>query len=392
VEKKRKTSPRHKAESGKARELSWKQVNGWRLAQHYLIDRAKPKAMTEVVRRVGALQAQIMSAAELQLWARIDGLKPEAVQQALWEQRRLIKTWVLRGTLHLIAAEDFPFYVAALSAVLLKFYGRGSWLKYNKVTQAQVDAIVEGIDAALGEQPMSRKQLAEAIAKRTGSPELEQRLLSGWGVLLKPAAVQGRIIFGVSEGQNVTFMHPRRWLKAYDEVDTETAFRELARRYLNAYGPASAEDFGHWFGMQPADAKKAFRLLGDEIEQVEVEGYKAWALRETLGELENGEHIPSVRLLPYFDPYVISASKHSDYLLDAPHKTRVYRAQGWISPVVLVDGRMEGVWEHELKKGKAVVTVTPFATFSKAVKQGIEAEAERLGAFLSAENQVVYEQ
>ena len=379
-------------ENGKAQQLSWKQVNGWRLAQHYLIDRAAPKAMTEVVRRVGALQAQLMSAAELQLWARIDGLNPEDVQKALWEQRTLIKSWVLRGTLHLIAAEDFPYYVAALSEVLLKFYRRGSWLKYNQVTQAQVDAIVEGIDATLGEKPMSRKQLAEAIAQRVGSPELEQRLLSGWGVLLKPAAVQGRIIFGISEGQNVTFMHPRHWMQKQDEVDVETAFRKLARRYLNAYGPASAEDFGHWFGMQPADAKKAFRLLGDEIEQVEIEGYKGWALRETLDELEKGEHVPSVRLLPYFDPYVISASKHSDYILDAAHKTRVYRAQGWISPVVLVDGRMEGVWEHEMKKGKTVVTITPFAKFNKSVQQGIEAEAERLGAFLSAESQVVYEE
>lgn len=379
-----------KPETTPARQLTWKQVNGWRLAQHHLTDRARPAQMIDVVQRVGALQAQVMSAAELQLWARVDGLTPQDVQDALWQQRTLVKTWVLRGTLHLIAAQDFPSYVAALSAVLLKFYGRNSWLKYNNVTQKQVDTIVEGIDAALGEQPMTRKQLAEALAQHTGSPEIEARLLSGWGVLLKPAAVQGRIVFGESEGQNVTFMHPRRWLGKQEAVDTESAFREVARRYLNAYGPASAEDFGHWFGMQPADAKKAFRLLGDAIEPVDVEGYKGWALTETLDALEQGDHPPSVRLLPYFDPYVISASKHSDYLLDNAHKTRVYRAQGWISPVLLVDGRMEGVWEHTIKKGTVTLSVTPFAKLSKTVKTGIETEAERLGAFLGAVCEVVY--
>ncbi len=370
--------------------VSWKQVNGWRLEQHFLLQRAQPGQMTDVVRRVGALQAQLMRAAELQLWARVDGISPQDVQDALWKQRTLIKTWALRGTLHLIAAADFPYYVAALSAALLKFYRRASWQKYFQVTLQEIDAIVDAIDATLTDVPISRKGLAEAVAKQAGNPELQARLESGWGSLLKPAAVQGRILFGESEGQNITFLHPRRWIGEWEPVDTETAYRELARRYLAAYAPASADDFGHWIGMQPADAKRAFKLLGDEIEPVDVDGWKAWALVETLDALEAHTPAPSVRLLPYFDPYVISASRHSRYILDDAHKPKVYRAQGWISPVLLVDGRIEGVWEHEVKRGSVIVTVSAFDKLSRTVERGIEAEAARLGTFLGAESAVAF--
>lgn len=372
------------------RKLVWSQVNAWRLEQHSLLARAKHAAMIEVVQRVGALQAQMMSAAELQLWARVENLTPDDVQNAIWQERTLLKSWVLRGTLHLIASADFPLYVAVLSAALLKFYRRPSWLRYHQVGDYETfEAITAAVDATLSDKPMSRKQLAEAIVERTGKPQLQAMLEAGWGMLLKPAAVQGFLCFAESEGQNVTFVHPREWIGAWKPVATEAAMREMARRYLNAYGPATADDFGHWYGMQPADAKKAFKLLGDEIEEVEVEGWKAWALTES--KIEGAHSEKAVHLLPGFDPYVISASHHSEYLLADAHKAKVYRAQGWISPVVLVDGRIEGVWKYEKKKTHVNVTISPFAPLDKDAKRGVEAEAGRLGAYFDSEAGVTFE-
>jgi hypothetical protein len=83
--------------------LNRQQVNPWRLTQQHLLQRAD--------------QAQLMSTAELSLFARMDGISPEDVQQALWQVRTLIKTWAMRGTLHLISASEFPLYVAARSDV-----------------------------------------------------------------------------------------------------------------------------------------------------------------------------------------------------------------------------------------------------------------------------------
>jgi len=371
--------------------LSWQQVNRWRLAQHFLLERADRHDMLAVIERIGALQAQVMSAAKLQVWARVRDFDPEDVEQALWRDHTLIKSWVMRGTLHLVSARDFPLYVAGLSPALLKFYRRKSWLKYLGVSDlGEFDAIVEGVRVTLTETGMTRKQLAEAIAAHTGNPHLLEVLTSGWGMLLKPAAVQGHLCFGPSEGQNITFVQPRRWIGDWTPLDPEESLCELARRYLAAYAPATWDDFAHWYGMQPADAKRAFRALGTAITEVEIEGWKASALTDSLDALTASSAEAPVRLLPNFDPYVISASHHSQYILDEAHKVRVYRPQGWISPVVLVDGRIEGVWEYEVKRGQTVVTVSMFAPPDDALKQGIDAEAQRLGAYLGANSQLIF--
>ena len=93
--------------------LTWDQVNAWRLARHGL---APHVGFMEAMRRMIGVQAQVMSAAELSLWARVDGLRPADVQAALWRERALVKTWAMRGTLFLFAAEDLPLVVAARNA------------------------------------------------------------------------------------------------------------------------------------------------------------------------------------------------------------------------------------------------------------------------------------
>jgi hypothetical protein len=89
---------------------------------------------------------------------------------------------------------------------------------------------------------------------------------------------------------------------------------------------------------------------------------------------------PTVRLLPHFDPYTIAVARHSDALLPAAYKGQVYRPQGWISPVVLVDGRIAGVWE---RSGVVTITLDLFEPKSQAMLHGFEAEANRLSAFLN---------
>jgi len=93
--------------------LNWSQVNAWRLSQHHLLPRADRQTLLEVVTRIGGVQAQLMSAAELALWARVEDLLPTDVPDALWHDRSLIKTWAMRGTLRLLTTSEFPLYVAA---------------------------------------------------------------------------------------------------------------------------------------------------------------------------------------------------------------------------------------------------------------------------------------
>lgn len=158
-------------------ELTWPQVTAWRLAQHSLRHRAHPATWLAVVRNLGGLHAQLMSAAELSLWARVDNLPRSTVEEALWRDRRLVKTWAMRGTLHLLPIEDFPLYVAARQATLPK--RPPSWYTYHSVTPAEAEAILNTIPQVLSDQPQTREALASAVAEQTGKPKLRDLLLSG---------------------------------------------------------------------------------------------------------------------------------------------------------------------------------------------------------------------
>lgn len=111
--------------------LSWTQVNAWRLSQHHLLQRADRGRMLDVVTQVGGLQAQLLSAAELSLWARVEGLSAADVADALWRDRTLVKTWAMRGTLHILTSRDLPCYVAARGAYRVR--RPPSWYNYHRV-------------------------------------------------------------------------------------------------------------------------------------------------------------------------------------------------------------------------------------------------------------------
>jgi hypothetical protein len=220
--------------------LTWNQVNAWRLSHHGLAPRLKRRDFVNAVTRTGGIQAQVMSAAELALWARVDGLTPQDVQSALWQDRTLLKTWAMRATLHLIAASEFPLYVAARSLSATRNWT--NYFAYYGIAPAQYEAYLAAAPQILGSEPMTREQFATALTKHTGIPELHSLVLSkGWGTPLKPLAWRGDLCFGPNQGRNVTFVHPGTWIGTWPSVEPYAALQEIARRYLRAYGPARSD-------------------------------------------------------------------------------------------------------------------------------------------------------
>jgi hypothetical protein len=234
----------------------------------------------------------------------------------------------------------------------------------------------------LGARPMTREQLAEKVAARVGK-KAKERMMSGWGEMLKPAAFHGYLCSGPPRGQSVTFVRPDRWLREWKVPEATDAWREIVRRYLRAYGPATREEFARWWGMQPAPAGRVLKSLGDDLSEVEIEGQRAWANSDDLAALKKTRPRKGLRLLPAFDVYVAGTRPRSS-LVDARFEDRVFRQAGWISPVVLIDGRIGGIWKHEGDGRRLRVEVEPFGTLSTTHRKSIEDEADRLGRFLDA--------
>jgi hypothetical protein len=359
-----------------AAKLSWDQVLAFRLEGQFLDRRAPAGSVLDVASALCGVRAQLPSTADLALWARVEGLQNGEVEHALERERTLVKTWT-RNTLHVLPSDDLALYVAALRP---RPEGPGdAWLRLRRVTRAQYDAIVENVPRALDGRPRTREWLADKLAELAG-PDVREAVLFSWGGVLKQSARFGDLCFGPPQGRNVTFVRPDRWLRRPLRADPEEAGRELVRRYLSAYGPASAVDFGRWLD-DPTRARALLRASADELVEVDVDGRPVWSLADDLPRLVRKRRPLGVRLLPSFDQYV-SGPRPREAFVPPQFIPRVYRQHGWVSPVVVADGRVAGTWSHDHRGGRVRVEVEPFEPLRPKVRTALLDEVERLAAFL----------
>jgi Winged helix DNA-binding domain len=286
----------------------------------------------------------------------------------------------MRGTLHLARSDDLPLLTAAMSR---RWIGvRPSWLTWMQVTETELWRLVDDIGDALDGTPLTREELI-AVVGRGRPARIREVLKSGWGGMLKPAARNGRLCFGPSRGQSVTFVSPRTWLKDWTDADAETAIVEVGRRYLRAYGPATKGDFARWWGAWPGAGRAAWTGLADELVAVTVGAQRMELLSSDLAEVREASFDERVRLLPLFDPYLLGHATR-DHLFDRAFAPKVSRTAGWISAVVLVDGTVVGTWTHAVAKKRMRINVTPFEPIPPTVKKAIQARADEIAAALSA--------
>ena len=332
--------------------------------------------MLGVASAIGGAQAQLMSAAELQLAVRSRS-KIDDVRTALWTDRTLVKTWLIRGTLHLIPADDLPLY----SAALRKITWTDAWFKWLRMSERQLDSLIDAMGEALSDEPMTKEELIARVGR--GRPAHVREALAGsWGSLLKPAARRGLLAFGPSRGTNVTLVNPRSWLAKWRDVDPDEAIVELARRYLRAYGPATKRDFTRWFGPGFHRGRgDPWPTLSNELVDVDVDGAQLKLLASDLRALSTARSRSSVQLLPLFDPYLMGHMSR-DHLFEPRHRWKVSRVAGWISAVVLVDGRVEGTWTHTRAGETLELAVTPFGTLTAETRRGISDRADDIAAAL----------
>src|SRR5581483_4530387 len=340
--------------------------------------------MLAVVSRLCGLHAQVMSCAELTAWARVEGLDRQAIHQALWKDRTLVKTWAMRGTLHLLPASELSLWHAALGESR-RYLRPAAWQKYFGITMDELNKLTEAIGTALSDRVMTREELAQEVDRLTGSRGLGHKLAqSSWGSILKPAAFTGRLCFAPRLGQRVRFTRPDTWLTAQAQAfDSGSAGATITRRFLAAYGPATYHDLARWWnGGGISIARQWIASLGDDVSAVDVEGTQAWMLATDIREMRDLPPSRSVRLLPGVDQYVVAASHHVTHFLPGDLRNKIFRPQGWISPVLLVNGRILGIWRHEIKGSRAEVVIAQFVKVPILARRAAGKEAERLAAFL----------
>ena len=330
--------------------LTWEQVFAFRLTRQYLEPRTS-KGAVEIVRRLCGVQAQVASAAAFGVATRRHNAAA-SVGRAI-AGRSLVKTWAMRGTLHLLPADHAPTYLATMSR--LTPWRSKAWERYHGVTGSEVERVREALGEVLGAEPLTKQELAAALGSRLRSRAARERLASGWGEMLKPAAWAGVLLHGPPRGTSVTFVRADAWVEGWTTPDPDEAGATVLRSYLTAFGPAAEQDVADWWARQPANKVRPwFERLGDEVVPVDVDGRASWALGRDVPALERATPSDAVRLLGNFDQYVLGPGRGSAAFVPAEHRARVSRAAGWISKVVLHGGRVAGVWDVD-DDGSAVV-------------------------------------
>ncbi len=321
------------------------------------------RSAVEVAERLLAVQGQDARGARLAVRARTRGLTAADVDRALTEERTLLITWLNRGTLHLVASEDYPWLHALTTPPLLT--GNRRRLAELGVSPADADRAVARIARDLADDgPLTRAQLGERVAE-TGVETAGQALVH----LLVLASVRGLAIRGPMVGKQHAYVHVADWLgpapKAPDRV---RSLAELARRYLLGHGPATDRDLAKWSGLPLRDARTGLKAIARSLERRD-DGLLALKARPKAARL------PPPRLLGAFDPLLLGWTSRAEIL--GNHESTIVTG-GLFRPFMLAEGRAVGTWKLADNK----VELEPLEPLSHTTSADLDAERTAVERYL----------
>jgi hypothetical protein len=329
----------------------------------------------EIVRAVCGVQAQDLRAAELSIRVRSGGLLAADVRRARLQDRTLVRTWAMRGTLHLLAASDLGWMVGLLGPGMIRA-GRRRREQLGLDEETYARAIHALHDALADQGPLTRAQIVEYLAQAGIQLEGQAR-----AHLIFRAALEGTICQGPAQSAEPVYVLVEDWIETGPALAREDALAELARRYLRAFGPATPLDFAAWSGLSAADARAAWRSLAAELFEIETDRGSIWLAGDQPALLDTRPHDPVVRLLPAYDTYLLGYRGRSLVVAD-DYAGRVNAGGGIIRPTLLVDGRVLGTWHAARRRNAIDVSLAPFAPLDPATVRGVETEVADIGRFL----------
>lgn len=285
----------------------------------------------------------------------------------------LVKTWTLRGTVHLVPERDLPLYIrhcggpedVCQSGWYQWTAGRGhanAPAREIELAHLTVEAIAEGID--------EREALRLHLRQQGMNEAEEARVFNPWGGMIAELANIGAIAFRVDMEDDLHPVEAKRYrlLSPFEPMPEDTARLELARRYFTHYGPATLRDAAYFFHWTQAEIKALLARL--PAETLVVDG-------RTYFYIPNGEPhcgLPEVLLLAGFDPLMMGYRKEDNPFLPPEHLRGIFNLAGIVNPAILLHGRVVGKWKE--KDGK--VELTPFEPIPHSDRERIVEEVIRL--------------
>ncbi|MEU8314592.1 winged helix DNA-binding domain-containing protein [Micromonospora sp. NPDC048887] len=334
---------------------------------------ARPTSVADVVEWFGAMQAQDAASGLWSLGVRLPGATQADVSAAL-ERREALRTWPMRGTVHLVPARDTRWMLELTGARTLAGIG-GRWRQLG-LTLADGDRAGDVLGAALtGGGRLTRAECLAAL-RAAGLDTDGQR---GYH-LLWYASQRGVTCIAPHVGTEQTFVLLDEWAPEPHRPERDEALALLAHRYVRGHGPVSRHELARWTGLTVTDATRAITLAGDLLSPVEVDGEPAVVDTALL----DASRAPAddVHTLPGFDEYLLGFKDRS-LMLDPAHAAAVVPGNnGMFRSTVVRGGRVAGTWTRTIGAKAVRVTVHQLVPFDAALRSRVGAALTAYARFL----------
>jgi winged helix DNA-binding protein len=327
----------------------------------------------ELARAIAGAQAQDVYAGPLAFRSRNSRLTAADITRARTEDRSLLRTWVMRMTIHLIPSDDAGWWLPLFEPMIDR-WSRRRMEQLGLPAQKHDTALAVIARGLEREGPLTRVEVRERVA----AAGIELNAQTGMHIALT-AVTSGIAFLGPDRGAKICLVRRQDWLGEFPPFDRDKALAELARRYLRAFGPATDRDFAYWAGLGLGEVRSGLKAISGELEEVRVGEESFVALRGALPRLPPPGQ---VRMLGNFDTYLLGWKDRAFSVPD--HHLAAVKAGGggWIRPVIVRDGIVIGGWRSSRKGGRIEITLDrPASEHSPAIRKAIDAEVEDIARF-----------
>jgi len=326
----------------------------------------------DVVKWLGAVQAQDYAGAKWALGLRLKGATDDDIDQA-FANGSILRTHLLRPTWHFVTPADIRWMLVLTAP---RVHAVNAYM-YRKL---ELDAaIFKRSHAALtkalrGGQTLTRDELRNALQKTGIAVDGELRM----GYLMMRAELDGIVCSGPRRGKQFTYALLDERVPQGKTLEREEALVELARRYFLSRGPATVQDFARWSGLTAADARSGLEAVRVQLQHEVVGNQSYWFSPSTP---YSNDSSPTAYLLSIYDEY-ISGYKDRSAMVGQTHAAKLSALGNALSYIVVIDGQILGTWKRSITKSAVAIEANCFKRLTKREQHAVALAAQRYARFV----------
>ena len=325
-----------------------------------------------MVRWMTAVQAQDFLSSLWAIGIRVKNAHETDIEEAIAD-KSIVRTWLLRGTLHFVSSQDIKWILDLISPRIIKsnanFLEKNLQLD-NNVFKKSREAI---INALKGEHHLTRKDIYNELK----SADISISNLRGIHILHR-LALEGVICFGPRDGKQHTFVLLDEWIPKSNIMSRDNALGELALRYFSSHGPSTIQDFKWWSGLSDSEARIGLDKNKSKLISEDINNQTYWFSSY----MQNTDNLyPISQLLPDFDEYIVGYKDRS-HLVNGISNNKMELNEFIFNPTIIVNGEIVGTWKRIFKSGTVNMVLNRYKSLNNEENKAIKKAAAEYGNFV----------